>query len=37
MVGEAGVYVDDQLQHYVVELTANKTYGERSIQQPELR
>ena len=37
MVGEAGVYVDDALQQCVVELTEGKTYGERSLQQPELR
>ena len=36
MVGEVGVYVDDALQQCVVELTENKTYGERSLHQPEL-
>ena len=37
MVGAVGVYVDDNLQQCIVELTENKTYGERSIQQPEVR
>ena len=37
MIGEAGVYVDDQLQQCVVELTENKTYGERSLHQQEVR
>lgn len=37
MVGEVGVYFDDALLQCVVELTENKTYGERSIQQPEVR
>lgn len=37
MVGKVGVYVDDGCQHCVYELTENKTYGERSIQTPEVR
>ena len=37
MVGEVGVYVDDMLQQCVAVLTENKTYGERSVQQPEVR
>lgn len=37
MIGEAGVYVDDTLQQCVAELTENKTYGERSLHQHEVR
>ncbi len=37
MVGEVGVYVDDDLEQCVVELTEGQTYGERSLQVPELR
>ena len=37
MVGEVGVYIDDSFRQCVVELTENQTYGERSLQQPEVR
>ena len=37
MVGTVGVYLDNALDHCVVELSENKTYGERSLHQPEVR
>lgn len=37
LVGEVGVYFDDDLKHCIVELNENKTFGDRSLQNEEVR
>ena len=31
LIGEVGVYFDDKLEHCILELNENKTFGERSL------
>ena len=31
LIGEVGVYFDDELNHCIVKLNENKTFGDRSL------